>query len=738
MLRAGPQMFQISINEKGGQPRSMDFDKAEITIGRVQGNDIVLPKGNISKRHSRLVVKDGKFIIMDLQSTNGTYVNGKKIAQPQVVKTSDKIYIGDFTLQVLTGGADAKAARGPSAAEEGEVELFPGPKDDGRAPGLIDDNFDQEFDGPAAEPAPAAKPPPAAAKPAGKKRPEPEIELEIERGGADDDSGLDLDPALDPDLAFEAPKPKAAPTPPKKEVKAPEPKPEPKAPEPKPAPAATRPGLSRAKPVAPATTSARGKTDDEDVPAPISAAPSPAPSAIAAATAAPATAASMTAVPSMVTGGATALPTSAGPVGAPIVVAGGPSLPPLSRREAITSAAAELADALGLRGRALVELDALRGEAESAATRWIEALRASGRVVSGGHDGLAKAIADELTDVELVADLLEDESVHEVLVSGGEVFAEREGQLSSADRRFPREDAVVGLVRRLARLAGDEQALSSGFVDVRLRDGARLVATLPPVAFRGPVVSIRKPSREAFVLDNLVEHGALSAEMSRFVDYCVRYRKGVLLAVGPGVTASATLNAVAALVPVDERVVTIESGVEIYPRQTQAIALEPRPGQSVGGLLRQAAAFQPGRVVSGLLSAGDVYDAATLGAGPLEGLVACTQASSAAQALDRLAEAVLASVGSLDEAKKLVARAFPVVLVESRFADLSRRLTEMAELVVDPEGVRVETVFHFELEAGGGGEFVAGQFKATGYVPRFLEELHDGGLEVNKDIFQAP
>jgi pilus assembly protein CpaF len=728
MLRAGPQMFQISINEKGGQPRSMDFDKAEITVGRVQGNDIVLPKGNISKRHSRLVVKDGKFIIMDLQSTNGTYVNGKKIAQPQVVKASDKIYIGDFTLQILTGGADAKAPRGPSPAEEGEVELFGGPKDDGRAPGLIDDNFDQEFDGPAAEPAPVAKPAPVAAKPAAKKRPEPEIELEIERGG--DDGGLDLDPGPDPDLAFEAPKPKAAPAP------ASAPKREPKAPEPKPAPAAPRPSVSRAKPVAPATTSARAKADDDDVHAPPSAGPSPAPSAIVAATVAPATAASMTAVPSMVTGGASALPASA--PGAPIFVSGGPSVPPLARREAIESAAAELADALGLRGRALAELDALRGEAEAAAARWLDALRSSGRLVSGGFDGLARAIADELTEVEFVADLLEDESVHEVLISGGEVFAEREGQLSSADRRFPREDAVVGLVRRLARLAGDEHGLASGFVDVRLRDGARLVATLPPVAFRGPIVSIRKPSREAFVLDNLVEHGALSAEMSRFVDYCVRYRRGVLLAVGPGVTASATLNAVAALVPVDERVVTIESGVEIYPRQTQAIALEPRPGQSVGGLLRQAAAFQPGRVVSGLLSAGDVHDAATLGAGPLEGLIACTQASSAAQALDRLAESVLANVGSLDEARKLVARAFPVVLVESRFADLSRRLTEMAELVVDPEGVRVETVFHFELEAGGGGEFVAGQFKATGYVPRFLEELHDGGLEVNKDIFQAP
>src|ERR1041384_3436184 len=72
-------MFTVIITEKGGDQRRQDFDKAEVTIGRVQGNDIILPKGNVSKRHSRIVFKDGKFIIVDLKSTNGTYVNGRKI-----------------------------------------------------------------------------------------------------------------------------------------------------------------------------------------------------------------------------------------------------------------------------------------------------------------------------------------------------------------------------------------------------------------------------------------------------------------------------------------------------------------------------------------------------------------------------------------------------------------------------------------------------------------------------------
>src|SRR5262244_3311544 len=93
-------MFAIVVNEKGGEQKRLDFDKPEVTIGRVQGNDIILPKGNVSKRHSRIVLKDGKFIIVDLKSTNGTYVNGRKITSPLVLKESDKVYIGDFIITV--------------------------------------------------------------------------------------------------------------------------------------------------------------------------------------------------------------------------------------------------------------------------------------------------------------------------------------------------------------------------------------------------------------------------------------------------------------------------------------------------------------------------------------------------------------------------------------------------------------------------------------------------------------
>src|SRR5215831_15755217 len=124
-----PAMFTVIISEKGGEQRRMEFDKPEVTIGRVQGNDIILPKGNVSKRHSRIVLKDGKFIIVDLKSTNGTYVNGRKITSPLVVKGSDKIYIGDFILSIeeLAGAGVAADEGGAAAAGRPRSATIPPP-----------------------------------------------------------------------------------------------------------------------------------------------------------------------------------------------------------------------------------------------------------------------------------------------------------------------------------------------------------------------------------------------------------------------------------------------------------------------------------------------------------------------------------------------------------------------------------------------------------------------------------
>src|SRR6476620_8495993 len=117
-------MFTVLITEKGGSQKRLTFTEPEVTIGRVPGNDVVLPKGNVSKRHSRIVLKDSRFIVVDLKSTNGTYVNGRKITSPLVVKESDKIYIGDFIVGVdesanAEGDGPSETTTAPPGADRG-------------------------------------------------------------------------------------------------------------------------------------------------------------------------------------------------------------------------------------------------------------------------------------------------------------------------------------------------------------------------------------------------------------------------------------------------------------------------------------------------------------------------------------------------------------------------------------------------------------------------------------------
>ncbi|HTU62879.1 MAG TPA: ATPase, T2SS/T4P/T4SS family [Polyangiales bacterium] len=118
-------VFSIVITEKGGAQQQLDFDEAEVNIGRLDDNELCLPKNNVSKHHARLLFKDQRYVIVDQQSTNGTYVNGRRISGPAVVRRGDKIYIGDFIL-VLGEGAGAQPTPslsvGPPADPRAETQ----------------------------------------------------------------------------------------------------------------------------------------------------------------------------------------------------------------------------------------------------------------------------------------------------------------------------------------------------------------------------------------------------------------------------------------------------------------------------------------------------------------------------------------------------------------------------------------------------------------------------------------
>ena len=113
-------MVNLTLTEKGGSTNELSFDKAEVTVGRVRGNDIVLPKGNVSKHHCRLIVRNGEIVVEDLRSTNGTYVNGRKIADPVTLAPGDKVFVGDFIMRIAALEA-MRSAPPPAHPEAGSL-----------------------------------------------------------------------------------------------------------------------------------------------------------------------------------------------------------------------------------------------------------------------------------------------------------------------------------------------------------------------------------------------------------------------------------------------------------------------------------------------------------------------------------------------------------------------------------------------------------------------------------------
>lgn len=775
-------MFQLTINEKGGQATAQSFDKNEITIGRVAGNDVVLPKGNISKRHSRIVLKDGKFIIVDLKSTNGTYVNGKKITAPQVIKATDKIYIGDYTLQ-LANGAAAQAApepREPSArvkpGARDEIDLFGGDAagdDDapaaapskGGSPGLIDDNFDQEFDVAAEAPpakgkaAPAAAPSKGARMPAAK-MPEPEPEPEMDEGPSDGELDLQADfpmgdddaPGMDSvedemEIEPELPKAPVVPMKPPKKGGSSAPAPRVQASKAKvslPPPAATK---GKAAPIEDVEEDEQPSEEMQLPEEPIIPAPPPA---------------AMTARPTPAMPSLSSLPKDM-PTTTPQVAEKAPSLPPtaltphlmpaiahavhaapgptMDRREVIASVHVKVVEELGLRGYDLLALSSMRERVHLTAKTHVQRLQSSGRLdAAEDAESIAKAIAALAVDFDLISALYADDEVVQIAITHDrQIWVERES-LRPDGSIISSEDQVIDLIRRLGVLGGADPSAKNPLVDVRLRDGARVVGVLPPLAFRGPTLSIRKAMRDAYLLESFIEHGTISEGMAKFIDFCLRAKKNVLLSVGPGVNASATLNALASGIADDERVVTIESGVELHFHNLKNVtALEPSKELRVGTLVKHAAAMQPDHVIIGHMSGPDTADVLTALAGPLDGSIASYSASSAKEAVERLASIELGAAykDSPAAARRAVASAFPIILQEHRFPEgASRRITAISEVLIEGEDVIVQDIFVFQPEGIDESGVLNGTFVPTGHQPRFVQELVDRGDEIDLEIFK--
>src|SRR2546423_1664188 len=179
--------------------------------------------------------------------------------------------------------------------------------------------------------------------------------------------------------------------------------------------------------------------------------------------------------------------------------------------------------------------------------------------------------------------LLDDDSISEVMVNGPkQVYIERKGKLLRTEVTFQNDEHVMRVIDRIISPLGRRCDEASPMVDARLPDGSRVNAIIPPISLVGPVITIRKFSREPLTMQNLVQFGSMTPEVADFLGYCVQGCLNVLVSGGTGSGKTTLLNVLSSFIPSNERIVTIEDAAELRLRQRHVISLEKRPANIEG------------------------------------------------------------------------------------------------------------------------------------------------------------
>lgn len=356
------------------------------------------------------------------------------------------------------------------------------------------------------------------------------------------------------------------------------------------------------------------------------------------------------------------------------------------------------------------------------------------------RDALVGELVDEAVGLGPLERFLSDPSVNEIMVVDPEtIYVEQKGKLHRSDARFTDDERVRAVIERIVTPLGRRIDESSPLVDARLRDGSRVNAVIRPLALRGSAITIRKFSRTPLDLDKLMSYGALTSQMATFLTRAVIAKKNVVIAGGTGSGKTTLLNVLSGAIPSDERVVTIEDAAELQLKQPHVVSLETRPANMEGkgeytirDLVKNALRMRPDRIVVGECRGGEALDMLQAMNTGHDGSLTTTHANSPREAIARLETLVLMAGVDLPvrAIREQIAGSVHLLVQQSRLSDGSRKVTSITEVTgIDDNGeIELVPIFEFVRTGTGGAGQVVGEFRATGFIPTFLNDFIVMGL----------
>ncbi len=360
---------------------------------------------------------------------------------------------------------------------------------------------------------------------------------------------------------------------------------------------------------------------------------------------------------------------------------------------------------------------------------------------------LFEAIAAEILGFGPIEPLLKDDTISEVMVNGPrQVYIERRGKLILSDVQFQDDDHVMRVIDRIVSPLGRRIDESSPTVDARLPDGSRINAVIPPISLVGPVLTIRKFSKDPLTIDDLVRFGTVTPEMVSFIKACVESRLNIVVAGGTGSGKTTTLNVLSSFIPEDERIITIENAAELQLRQEHVVTLESRPPNIEGkgevtirDLVINSLRMRPERIVVGECRGGEALDMLQAMNTGHDGSMTTAHANTPRDTLSRLETMCLMAGIDLPvrAIREQIAAAVDVIVQQSRMKDGSRRITAITEVQgMEGDVIVMQDIFVFEQTGIENGKII-GRMKPTGIRPKFIEKFEVANIYLPPNIFGA-
>ncbi len=361
---------------------------------------------------------------------------------------------------------------------------------------------------------------------------------------------------------------------------------------------------------------------------------------------------------------------------------------------------------------------------------------------------MVKEVLDEALGLGPLEDLLADDSVTEIMVNArDQIYVEKAGKPGLSKVTFSSEQQMMNVIERIVTPLGRRVDEKVPYVDARLHDGSRVHIIIPPLALRGPTITIRKFPKKRITEKDLVAFGSMTEEIADFLRCCVEAKLNIVVSGGTGSGKTTLLNVLSNFIPASERIITVEDSAELQLGQDHVVRLETRPKNiegegevSIRDLIKCCLRMRPDRIIVGECRGGETFDMLQAMNTGHSGSLTTLHANNPREALARC-ESLVMQAGLPIPAKAIrenIASAVGLIVQQSRLVDGSRRVTYITEVVgMQGEVVSLQDIFIYKQEGLDKKRKIIGRFVPTGFIPKFVEDMEAKGMKISRSLFAS-